>query len=54
MTDDELRYWGEYGRSISPSTVLLADPTPLYDPMKLWNAFGALEAKVRQLEAERE
>lgn len=46
MHDDELKYWGEYGRMAGPSTLILT-PYGSGDMMALWNAFGALEAKVR-------
>lgn len=46
MTDEELAYWGEFGRRLTPG---LGNMTPAvaHDMFALWNAFGALERKVR-------
>lgn len=48
MDDDELAYWGEYGRMVNlPVQMLLGGDTGTI--IDLWNAFGALEKKVRDL-----
>lgn len=49
LSDDELAYWGNYGRLVSPTTTLLDGLSPGQDLVALWNMFGALEAKVRAM-----
>lgn len=45
MGDEDLEYWGEFGRLLTWETMGLQRQPP--DIIKLWNLFGALEAKVR-------
>ena len=51
MDDEALAELGEYGRSVTRDVV--ETPAPLGgDIISLWNAFGALEQKVRDLESQ--
>lgn len=46
MTDEELEYWGKFGRSVTEQTQMLI-PLGGGGLIALWNAFGALEKRVR-------
>lgn len=46
MDDEELARWGAFGRMIHPGLGMMMPDTSA-DMVKLWNAFGALEEKVR-------
>lgn len=48
MTDEELAEWGVYGRLVTLQSTYIGT-MPGHDLVKLWNAFGALEAKVRAM-----
>jgi len=49
MTDEELAYWGMYGRMINSGVEVVQAPSAVGSVTDLWNAFGALEQKVRDL-----
>lgn len=47
MTEEELEYWGQYGRSVTEHTQMLS-PMGSGGLITLWNAFGALEERTRR------
>jgi hypothetical protein len=47
VTEEELEYWGQYGRLVTERTQMLS-PGGAGDLITLWNAFGALEERTRR------
>lgn len=49
MTDDQLRAWGAYGRTVTLDSRPLNPNGFGSDVVTLWNVIGALEEKVSKL-----
>lgn len=49
MTDEELHFWGAFGRNVTEETSPLTPYGAATDFGHIWRVLGALEEKVREL-----